>query len=380
MIELIFLFLLMFGGSLVYLLYKFVCSVFRFFFNPVKDSYTHTVEDGEEIIVKTELPYQKENPLKVEIKNSQLDTSKIVDYKGEEVKAFEFRPRNFKEFISQEQAKEQAKTIIKKTKRGMKGHLFLSARQGMGKTTFVELLANELNAKLITRVGKQLDEPDSLIEVINEINTSIKDKVIFFIDEIDSMDKKVIKMLNPIIEQFKVSGKNIKKFIFASASISKDVLLKNNPDTLDRIGHHIHFTNYNAENIREIIIQYKTQLYLEDNVSDEVFDIISNSCKFCPRIAISLLEDYIVEKDINKVLKNRRIVKDGLTEIDIKILKVLNKSKRPMGENATALRSGLNQAQYRQEFEPYLYEMGYINRTPSRSISEKGKKFLEELK
>ncbi len=321
----------------------------------------------------------KEETLKVEIKDSSIDVSRIQEYKGETIKQFEFRPRNFKEFIAQEQAKEQARTIIKKVKRGIKGHLFLSARQGMGKTTFVKLLANELNAKLITRVGKQI-EPDELVNIINEINTSKEKNVIFFIDEIDSMDRKIVKMLNPIIEQFEISGKKIKPFIFAGASISKDILLKNNPDTLDRIGHHIHFTNYPDTDIMKILKQYKIQLYPDDKVSDEILDIIAKSCKYCPRIAISLLEDFVVEQDIKKILKNRRIVKDGLTEIDMKILQVLNQAKRPMGCNAVALRSGTTQSQYTQEFEPFLYEFGYIERTPSRSISDKGRKLLEELK
>ncbi len=327
--------------------------------------------------IKTETSPEK--PIKVEIKDSQLDASKIVEYKGENIKKFEFRPRNFKEFIAQNQAKEQGRTIIKKVNRDIKGHLFLSARQGMGKTTFIQLLANELKAKLITRVGKQLDDPDALIEVINEVNQSKEKNVIFFLDECDAMDKKMVKMLNPVIEQFEISGKKIKPFIFAGASINKDVWIKNSPDTLDRIGHHIQFTNYSAENLKSILQQFKNQLYPNDKISEEVINLISNSCKFCPRIGISLLEDFIVEQDMEKVLRNRRIVKDGLTEIDIKILQVLNQATRPMGCNAVALRVGLNQRQYATEFEPYLYERGYINRTPSRVISEKGKLFLKEI-
>lgn len=337
-------------------------------------------EENDEQIDENDSEDIKTKPLKVEIKSSGLDTSKIKEYIGEQIKKFEFRPRNFQEFISQEQSKEQGRTIIKKVARGIKGHLFLSARQGMGKTTFVQLLANELNAKLITRVGKQLDDPDALIEVINEINTSKEKNVIWFLDECDSMDKKMVKMLNPIIEQFEISGKKIKQFVFACASINKDIWIKNNPDTLDRISHSLHFTNYSAENINTILTQYKNQLYPNDKVSEEILTLISKSCKFCPRIGINLLEDFIVEQDMEKVLRNRRIVKDGLDETDIKILNVLNQATRAMGANATALRAGLSQKQYTTEFEPYLYEMSYINRIPSRVISEKGKKFLKELK
>ena len=318
--------------------------------------------------------------LHVVIKDSQIDTARILPYNGKDTQVYEFRPRNFAEFISQEHAKEQAKTIIKKVRRGMKGHLFLSARQGMGKTTFIKLLANELHAKIIDRVGRQLSDPDEIVNVINEINVSKEDNVIFFLDETESCDKNSIKMLNSIIESFEISGKKIKPFIFAGASINKDVLIKNNPDFLDRIGNQIIFSPYSADNVLTILKQYQKQLYPLDAISDNIFNIIATSCKYCPRIAISLLEDYIVEKNMTKVLKNRKIIKDGLTDIDIKILATLADAIRPMGSNAVALRAGLNERQYVYEFEPYLYEMGYINRTPSRVISEKGKQTLKELK
>ena len=319
-----------------------------------------------------------ENPLKVELTNPKFDISKIKEYKGGGLKKFEFRPRNFLEFIGQAQAKEQAKTIIKKVVRGMKGHLFLSAMQGTGKTTFIQLLANELNAKLITRVGKMIDEPEEIINVINEINTSTEKNIIFFIDEIEGVDRKTIKLLNPIIEQFEVAGKKIKPFIFAACTIVKDIIQKNNPDFLDRIGHHIFFTNYIDSDITKILQQYRQQLYKDDKVSDKVLETIGNSCKFCPRIAISLLDDFIVEQDISRVLKNRRIFKGGLTEIDIKVLKVLSKAKRPMGANALSQKIGISQNQYLLEFEPFLTAYEFVDRTPSRVLGVQGKIFLEE--
>jgi len=130
----------------------------------------------------------------------------------------------------------------------------------------------------------------------------------------------------------------------------------------------------------KILQQYKDQLYTEDKVAKEILETISNACKFCPRISISLLEDYIVEQDITKVLKNRRIVKGGLNEIDIKVLAVLNKATRAIGANSLSQRIGISQKQYIQEFEPFLVEYGYIERVPSRIISDKGKKFLNEIK
>ena len=349
-----------------------IIKMFKFITAPIDEVEIDEDNDMDSSINKDEI-------LKVAIKNNNIDTSRIVEYKGEEVASFEFRPQNWAQFIAQDEAKERVKTIIKKAERGIRSHLILSAIKGHGKTTFIELLAKDMDAHLIKRIGKQIDE-DNLVDIINEINTSENKHVIFFIDEIDSMDWKVIKILNPIIEQFEIDGKKIKPFTFACATINKHILVKQNPDTLDRIQHHIQFKRYISEDIVKIVTQYKNQLYKDEIVSIDVLNAISNNSKFNPRGAIALLEDYVVEKDIDKVLKNCNIIKYGLNNIDVSILRVLNESKRAMGANALSMRIGLGQSQYTSEYEPFLVEFGFIARTPSRIITEKGKKFLEELK
>lgn len=320
----------------------------------------------------------KEEPLKVEIKDSKFDTSRIQEYEGEEIRNFEFRPQTFSQFIGQEEAKARAKTIIKKAKRGIKAHFLVDGIKGHGKTTYVELLSKSLNAYLIERVGKQIDE-DNLVDIINEINTSQSEYVVFFVDEIETMDWKVIKVLNPIIEQFKINNKKIKPFIFAGATINKHILIKNNPDTLDRIPTHIKFSRYNEEDIKKIITQCKEQLFPNETVLEQILITIAKNCKFNPRTSLALLDEYIVEQNINQVLKNSKIVKDGLTEIDIKILKVLNDSKRAIGANSLSMKVGLSQNEYLREFEPFLVEFDYINRVPSRILTDKGKNLLETL-
>lgn len=377
--ELLFLFMvfIIFGiGAGLYKFTKWVISPIVKHFSH-KDTHSVGQEYGEETVINEEETPDK--PLKVELKNPQFDTSRIIEYKGEEIKAFEFRPQTWEQFIGQIEGKNRAKTIIKKAKRGIRSHFLVDGIKGHGKTTFVELLAKSLNAKLIQRVGKQVDE-DSLIDIVNEINRSTEKYVIFFLDEIETTDWRVIKILNPIIEQFKINNVRIKPFIFAGATINKHILITNNPDTLDRIPTHIKFARYTAEDIEKIIKQYREQLYSDENIPDEVIKIISKNTKFNPRTSIAILEDFIVEQDIKKVLKNYKIIKDGLNEIDIEILKVLNQTTRAMGANALAMRVKLSQKEYVTEFEPFLVEYGYINRVPSRVITEKGKELLNEIK
>ena len=102
-------------------------------------------------------------------------------------------------------------------------------------------------------------------------------------------------------------------------------------------------------------------------------------CKFNPRTSITLLEEYIIETSIEKVFNNNHIVKSGLTNIDIKILQTLNNSKRAMGANALAMKVGLSQEEYVAGYEPFLVEYGYINRIPSRVITEKGEILLKSI-
>jgi len=320
----------------------------------------------------------KDEALKVEIKDSKFDHTRIIPYEGETINQFEFRPQTWEQFIGQEEAKARAKTIIKKVKKNIRGHLILSAIKGHGKTTFIELLAKSMRARLIKRIGKQLNE-DSLIDIINEINSCPEKEVIFFIDEIDTMDWKILKILNPIIEQFEINGKKIKPFVFASATINKHTLIKNNPDTLDRIPHHIQFHRYTANDISKIITQYKNHLYTDENIPKEAIEVISHSCKFNPRTAIALLEDYIIERNMNIVLKNNKIIRNGLNDIDISVLKILNNSTRAIGANSLAMQVGLSQNQYIREFEPFLVEFGYIARIPSRIITQLGRITLEKL-
>lgn len=390
MLELFLLLVLSVIGGIIYLLFKLLRAFFEqlgiAIYNnthDLSDNYSHSEINGEPII-ETEIDdevvdNENDEVLKVEVQNPKFDTSKIIEYKGEGIKKFEFRPQTWKQFIGQEKAKARAKTIKKKALKGIRCHFLVDGIQGHGKTTYVELFAKDLGAKLIQRVGKQV-EPEDLLNVINEINTCKEEHVIFFIDEIDTMDWKTIKILNPIIEQFKINGKQIKPFIFVGATINKHILKNNNPDTLDRIPHHIKFVRYSSEEIATILNQYKTQLYPNENIKENIISIISKNSKFNPRTSIALMEDYIVNQNINKILEDNRVVKDGLTDIDIKILNALNTATRAMGANALGQRCGLSQKEYVTEFEPFLVEYDYINRVPSRVITDKGKQLLKELK
>ena len=139
--------------------------------------------------------------------------------------------------------------------------------------------------------------------------------------------------------------------------------------------------DYTEEEMCKLITQFKKKSFAESKVSDDVIKKISINCRLTPRIAIRYLESYIfMEEDIETVFKVYGIVKDGFTEDDIKILRLMNESTTPVGLQAISGMLGTSEENYMYTNEGYLLQKGLITRTPrGRLISEKGKKFLEEL-
>jgi len=340
-------------------------------------SYTNNQDLPQDILGNKS--FENPSTINVKIKDNNVDTNRIIAYTGNGIRKFEFRPQTWEQFIAQDEAKKQAQTIIKKVNRGIRGHFILGGLKGCGKTTFVELFAKSIHARLFSYIGRQINE-DIIPDIINEINQSTEKNVVLFVDEIDTADWKCLKIFNPIIEQFKINDKAVKPFIFASATINRHLLIKNNPDLLDRIEHSISFVRYTADNLSTILNQYKQQLYEEDNITPDTIYTIATSCKYTPRIAISLLEDFVVEQNIKQVLDNRHITVEGLDMFDIKVLDKLSVSKRALGSNALALQIGISEQSYLREIEPYLLEFGYIQRVPSRIITLKGLEILKQIK
>jgi Holliday junction DNA helicase RuvB len=319
-----------------------------------------------------------ENPAeqKIILQEPNINTTIIPNYPADDkVRVFRFSPKYLTQYIGQTEAKNIIKIIMEKIKNNVLSHLIIDGIQGHGKTTLIRILSNEINANLIETIGSQIDT-DTLAFYLKQINTTDKHSI-FFIDEIDTMKPRYIKLLNPILEYFKINDKNIKPFTFACATINKAFLLQKTPDFLDRIPHHIKLTRYSTDEIQTILRQYSNQINKE--IEPNIIEIISQNCKFNPRRSISLLEDYLILNDVNEVLKNHQIVKDGLTIKDIEILKVLSTLNRPIGSNALAMKVKLLEKEYLIEYEPYLIEMGYIDRVPSRIITDKGRHLLMEI-
>jgi Holliday junction DNA helicase RuvB len=257
-------------------------------------------------------------------------------------------------------------------------HFLISGNRGHGKSTLAYIIKNMLNAKMIERIGKQLISNDDIIKVVNEINSSTEKNVILFIDEIHSLDQALCEIFYPIMEDFRIAGKAVKPFILIGATTERHILVKNNAPFVDRFQVQIRLNRYSVEDIVTILTQYKNQLYPQYKLDSNFIQSIAENSKRTPRIGISLLEDGIIEPDVKYILKCHQIVKDGLTDVDMNILRILIENNKPMGSKSISQMVGISEKDYLVEAENYLVEQEYILRTSrGRMIGKKGKEFYE---
>lgn len=357
---------LMFISVMVILLYALLKWVLR------------PLEESNEMILE---PMKEQGEITAVLKTPTLDLSKIPKYKGENIKQFIYRPSSLNDYIGQAEAKDLIKLNIKKINELKAVHFLISSiKGGVGKTTLAYIIANQLNASIIDRIGADFDDPKVIENILYQINDS-ENYTVLFIDEIHNLSKvNAERYFYRLMEDFTIQGLKIKPFTLIGATTNKDDIIKRMPPFIRRFQVPIPLKSYNPLELIKLLKQYNIQLFPEKKVNNDVYEVISKNCKLTPAIAITLLEDYVIEKDINKILKIRRIVKDGLTDMDIKILQILESNDKPIGEGSLAQRVGLNQGSYRIIYEPYLAEQGYLIRSArGRVIGKKGSKILEDI-
>jgi len=293
---------------------------------------------------------------------------------------FMYRPETFEQYISQDKAKDKAKLTIELIKKGFPRHFLLMGNAGYGKTTLAGIITKNLGFNFNVYVGSNFE-----IETLNDFLVKNQDSDlpnVLFIDEIAELDKKVLTYMLPIIEDFKLAGKILRKFILIGATTDTWILSKRCQPFLDRIQCKIYLEDYSAENIKCLLKQYNEQIH-KLNVPEEDYDIISRNVRYTPRMAISFFDFVIATNgNIDKVMKMNRIISEGLTDIDVKILNHLKDTNgKAIGMEALSIIANQTRQEYQELTEPYLLRQGMLSRTSrGRIITNKGLLFLQGLK
>jgi Holliday junction DNA helicase RuvB len=295
---------------------------------------------------------------------------------------YDFRPENLDQYIGQEEAKDRIKMCVEQCLTLNPVHFLIYGTKGHGKTTLALIIAKMLGFEIMTYVGNSFTQKN-LIDFLSKNQDNSAKGMVLFIDEIHGLDKNLADYMLPIIEQFILpEGKlKLRPFVLIGCTTDKNQLAKKSEPFVDRCASgDIKLEHYKAENIKVILKQLNDRVY-QVNIPEEVYDILAINTRFNPRTAIAFFKDYLICKDINKVLKSHRVVKNSLNTDDILVLKHLVEIGKPIGMEVLAIITQQTKQDYQLLQEPFLIQQGYVSRTArGRVATEKTKLLLQNLK
>lgn len=315
---------------------------------------------------------QKDNtPTEIIIKSPTLEI------KNNNIKAVKIpKPNNLSEFIGQEKNKQSVLTAIKIIKQIKPCNIFIHGYPGCGKSTLAEIISKELDAEFIYSIPEQLKDIDKIKEILNKIQVSDK-LVVWMVDEIHNADRKLINILLPVLQDYKLGNVNINPFVFIGATTDYHRLYKKSEALISRFQTKLNLEKYKDEEMVVILKQYKQKLNINVEISNADYLLIAQNSKNIPREAINLLLKRLVSNNVSEVLNENKIIKDGLNETDIKILQFLNTMTTPIGANFLSQSIDMIEADYLSVYEPFLVSKQFIKRTRTgRMITDLGKQFL----
>lgn len=300
------------------------------------------------------------------------------------------RPKWITEYIGQDKAKEKLNIFIQAAKGRNEplDHALLYGPPGLGKTTLANIIANEMGVNIRVTSGPAIERPGDLASIL----TNLGDDDVLFIDEIHRINRTVEEILYPAMEDFALDiiiGKgpsarsvrlDLSRFTLIGATTRAGLLTS---PLRDRFGVMLNLELYDIHNLKRIIMRSANILGIE--IEDEGALEIGRRSRGTPRIANRILKrvrDYaqVVENGVitwevaKKGLEILEIDDLGLDSVDRKLILTMieNFNGGPVGVDTLAAATGEERVTIEDVYEPYLLQIGFLNRTPrGRMVSKK---------
>lgn len=305
------------------------------------------------------------------------------------------RPQKFDDYIGQEKLKTNLKLAIEAAKKRGEplDHILLFGPPGLGKTTMANVIANEMGTQVKITSGPAIERAGDLASML----TNLQDNDILFIDEIHRLSRVVEEVLYSAMEDFKLDimiGKgpaarsirlDLPKFTVIGATTKTGSL---SAPLRDRFGHIYKLEFYKPEEIADIIT--RSSNILNTNIKPEAAQMLSTRARLTPRIANRLVKRVRDYADVNgdgiideivttKAMELLEIDELGLDSADRNLLNNIyeNYGERTVGLNTISALTGDEVTTIEDYYEPYLMQIGFIERTPrGRKITRKAMRHL----
>ena len=292
------------------------------------------------------------------------------------------RPATLDEFVGQEKVKERLRISIDAARALAKplDHVLFSGPPGLGKTSLAWILANELGAQISKTSGPALERPGDLAAIVSNLEPGD----VFFVDEIHRIPRTVEEVLYPAMEDFELD------IVLGKGPAASSIRLDLPPFTLvgattrigtvsaplrDRFGLVERIDYYGVEDLERIV--HRSASILGAPVDAAGAHAIARRSRGTARIANRLLarvHDYavaradgrVVESVADEALRVHEIDDIGLDKVDRAILDAIvhRFSGGPVGLNTLAIAVGEEPETVEDAYEPFLLQLGLIQRTP----------------
>ena len=292
------------------------------------------------------------------------------------------RPATLESYIGQESVKENMRVFIQAAKQRKEAldHVLLYGPPGLGKTTLSNIIANEMDVHIKTTSGPAIERPGDMAAVLNSLNEGD----ILFIDEIHRLNRMIEEILYPAMEDFVIDimiGKgpgarsvrlDLPRFTLIGATTRIGLLTA---PLRDRFGVVQRLEPYSVENLK--IILKRSAAVLQVEMEEGGAEEIARRSRGTPRLANRMLKrvrdfaqvryDGVITEEVARfALDLLDIDKVGLDQTDRKMLLTMIEKfgGKPVGLDTLAASINEESETIEDVYEPYLLQLGYIQRTP----------------